>query len=97
MKEKEQLWYLINNLIEGKYTINVFCNEFTRIYDLEVDYNKLSDDENLLFSELSSMTSRFSDNKEDLKIPNMYYSENDILKKVKEIKEILKRNNINNI
>ena len=97
MKEKEQLWYLINNLIEGKYTINVFCNEFTRIYDLEVDYNKLSDDENLLFSELSSMTSRFSDNKEDLKIPNMYYSENDILKKEKEIKEILKRNNINNI
>ncbi|WP_028235175.1 hypothetical protein [Pseudobutyrivibrio sp. MD2005] len=93
MTEKEQLWYLIDKLLDDKYQIKDFCNEFTRIYDLEVDYDELSTLENKLFNELSSMTSRFSENEEDLKIPNMYYNEKDIISKAKEIVSIIKANN----
>ncbi|TRW21914.1 hypothetical protein FL857_11970 [Criibacterium bergeronii] len=83
MTERESLWYLINGLLNGSYSINVFCNEFTRIYDLEVDYDELSPEENYEFGKLSEMTARFSDDEEELKIPNMYYSENEIRNKVK--------------
>lgn len=90
MTEKEQLWYLIDKLIEKEYQVNTFCDEFTRIYDLEIDYDELSPQENQLFSELSSMTGRFSDNEEELKIPNMYFGADDIIDKVKEIACLLR-------
>jgi len=83
MKEREQLWYLINGLLDGTYNINVFCDEFTRIYDLELDYDTLVGFEIQEMNELSTMTARFSDSKEDLKIPNVYFSEEEIREKVK--------------
>ena len=39
MTEKEQLWYLISGVLNGVYDIKTFCSEFTRIYDLEIDYD----------------------------------------------------------
>ena len=89
MTEKESLWYLINELIKGSYIVKTFCSEFTRIYDLEIDYDDLSEEENRLFSELCEMAGRFSDDDDELKIPNMYFSEKEIIDKVKQIKEIL--------
>ena len=89
MTEKESLWYLINELIKGSYIVKTFCSEFTRIYDLEIDYDDLSEEENRLFSELCEMAGRFSDDVDELKIPNMYFSEKEIIDKVKQIKEIL--------
>ena len=85
MTEKEQLWYLIRGLMEGTYEIETFCSEFTRIYNLETDYEKLSRDENTRFKELRNMTARFSDDEEELKIPNVYFSEEKIRSKVAEI------------
>ena len=90
MTEKESLRYLINGLINGSYAIKIFCSEFTRIYDLEVDYDELSSDENYEFGKLCEMTGRFSDDEEELKIPNMYCSENEIRNKVKYIVNKLK-------
>lgn len=87
MTEKEELWYLINGLLEGTYTVKTFCSEFTRIYDLEMDYDILSEEENKEFGDLCEMAGRFSDDIEELKIPNMYFSKNDIIKKAKEIKK----------
>ena len=89
MTEKEQLWYLINGLLNNTYDTKVFCMEFTRIYNLEVDYEELSEQENMEFIDLSEMAGRFSDNEDELKIPNMYYSEDDILSKVKHVKSVL--------
>lgn len=89
MTEKESLWYLINELIKGSYIVKTFCSEFTRIYDLEIDYDDLSEEENRLFSELCEMAGRFSDDVDELKIPNMYFSEKEIIDKIKQIKEIL--------
>ena len=45
MTEKEQLWYLIDGLLQNEYDIVTFCDEFTRIYDLELDYDVLNSKE----------------------------------------------------
>lgn len=55
------------------------------IYDTEVDYSTLSNLENELFNELSIITARFSPYEDDLKIPNVYYSEQDVKSKVEEV------------
>lgn len=87
MSPKEQLWYLIDGLLDGNYDINNFCDEFTRIFDLEVEYDTLNSFENKEFLDLSEMTARFSDNEEDLKLPNVYFDEQQVRKKVEEIKK----------
>lgn len=92
MSEKEQLWYLINGVLDSSYDIKTFCLEFTRIYDLEVDYDQLSDQENSEFGDLCEMTGRFSDDEEELKIPQMYYSGDQILDKVRNLKQKLQNN-----
>lgn len=89
MTKKGQLWYLINGLLENTYTIEAFCDEFTRIYDLEIDYDGLTDEENKEFGDLCEMSGRFSDDLEELKIPNMYCSENEIISKAKTVKKKL--------
>ena len=40
MTGRESLWYLINGLVNNEYDIKTFCSEFTRIFNLELDYNK---------------------------------------------------------
>ncbi len=89
MTEKEQLWYLINGLLNGSYDIKTFCSEFIRIYDLEIDYELLSEQENIEFGDLCEMAGRFTDDQEELKIPNMYYSKKNILDKAKDVKQKL--------
>lgn len=74
MEEKQQLYYLLKGLINHNYDIQTFCEEFLRIYDLELDYDTLSKVEEKLLGEICIMSGRFSDNAEELKIPNMYYS-----------------------
>lgn len=75
-------------MLENSYEIKVFCGEFTRIYNLETDYDKLTDEENIEFGELCEMAERFSDDLDELKIPHMYVSENEIVKKAKKINYI---------
>ena len=45
MTGREKLMYLINGLLEGEYDISVFCDEFSRIFDLEMDYKELTEEE----------------------------------------------------
>ena len=46
-----------------------------KIFDLEIDYDELSEKEYTVFRNLSDMSGRFSDSEEDLKLPNVYYNE----------------------
>ena len=39
MTSKQQLMYLMCGLLSGKYSARAFCEEFTRIYDFEIDIN----------------------------------------------------------
>ncbi len=68
-----------------KEEIKAFCSEFTRIYNLETDYDKLTNEENIGFRDLCEMAERFSDDLDELKIPHMYFSENEIVEKAKKI------------
>ena len=94
MTEKEQLWYLINGVLNDTYDIKTFCSELTRKYELEVDYEQLSEQENSEFGDLCEMAGRFSDDDDELKIPNMYYSKENILEKARYVKQKLE-NDIN--
>lgn len=85
MNDKEQLYYLIKEFRKGSYNTEDFCDEFTKVYDLETNYRNLTLEENKYFNELSNMTARFSQDEEDLKVPNLYYNEGEIIKKVIEV------------
>lgn len=85
MTSKEKLYYLLLEYQKNKYDTSTFCDQFTIIFDVEIDYDTLSAVENELFNELSTITARFSSNEDDLKIPNMYYSEHEVKLKVNEI------------
>jgi len=88
MTVKEQLWYLINGVVDGSYEVRIFCDEFERIYNFETDKAQLTEQEKSEFEELSRMAARFSEFEEDLKIPNMYFSKEEILAKAKEVQNI---------
>ena len=79
MKEREQLWKLIDGLINNQIDIITFCRNFTKIYDLEIDYDELSQKEEAAFDELCTIAARFSEFEDDLiQYPNVYYSESDV-------------------
>jgi len=82
---REQLWYLIQGVLDGSYEIKTFCDEFYRIYNFETDKAELTEQEKSEFEEMFEMVARFSDFEEDLKIPNMYFSAEEILTKVRNI------------
>ncbi len=88
MTAKEQLWYLINSVLDGAYEVKTFCDEFYRVYNFEADKTQLTEQEKREFEELFCMAARFSEFEEDLKIPNMYYSGEEILAKVKEVQAL---------
>lgn len=88
MTAREQLWYLINGVVDGSYEVKIFCDEFYRIYNFETDKTQLTVQEKSEFEELFEMAARFSEFEEDLKIPNMYFSGEEILAKVKEVQSL---------
>jgi len=53
MTVKEQLWYLIDGLLDGSYRIDTFCSEFCRIYTFELDFSVLTPLEDEAFERLS--------------------------------------------
>ena len=88
MTAREQLWYLIHGVLDGSYEIKTFCDEFYRIYNFETDKAELTEQEKSEFEEMFEMVARFSDFEEDLKIPNMYFSKEEILAKAKEVQSL---------
>ena len=72
MSERDRLWDLINCLINGTYSPKNFCEEFTRIYEEEVDYSYLSYEEKQNFGEMNEMAARYSDDEGKLKFINKY-------------------------
>lgn len=71
--------------MNGTYAIDQFTDEFTRVFDLETDYDKLSVYEKEEFYSLSEMTARFSNDPNDLKLNNVYLNEGQIRERVKKI------------
>lgn len=92
MTDREKIKYLINGVLNNSYDVETFCDEFTRIYDLEINYKELTDIERKELHDLCEMASRYSGNEYELSIPNMYYSGAEILKKVRSVKSKLYNN-----
>jgi hypothetical protein len=85
VKPKEELVYLLKHYCIGGYSTDIFVDEFYLIYNFYLDDSCLSQREADLFLELSETIDRFSPFEEELKIPNLYFSEKEVMKKSIEI------------
>lgn len=78
--------------LQDKIDESTFCNDFIPSYDQELDYETLSAEEHQAFSELGKIASRFSEIEEDImKYPGVYYTKEQLDKKIKETKEKLNK------
>lgn len=66
--DKRRLYWLIEQYILGQIDEPLFCDEYYYSYDLQISKDTLSDIERRVFSELSTVSSRFSQYKEDHKL-----------------------------
>lgn len=83
---KNQLYCLIEQYLLGKIEAKVFCNEYYILYNLDYEYNDLSDEEEVIFDELNIIARRYTDETEDLiNYPDVYYNENSLKQKILEI------------
>jgi hypothetical protein len=89
-KDKRRLSWLIDMYLEGKITARTFCDEYYYSYDLEIDNKDLNELEQQAFSELSKISSRFSEFPEDhAALPRGFYTEEQLKKKIEETKKRL--------
>ena len=73
MSGKDKLLYLIEHYKNGDYTINDFCNLYTRTFNLEVDDKEFTDDEWEHFEQFMRVASRYSPYDEDfVNCPNAF-------------------------
>jgi len=75
----------------GKIDGRTFCDEYYYSYNLEIDYETFSGVELKAFTELSSVSSRFSEFREDIEQhPGVYFTEKGLRLKIQETQEKLK-------
>ena len=92
--DKRRLYWLIDEYLLGKINESNFCDEFYFSYDLEVNSETLNEVEQQAFSELSKVSSRFSQYEEDHKLDARAFSTVEELKqKIAETKERLRKQN----
>jgi hypothetical protein len=86
------IYHLIDAYLSGDIDESKFCSEFHRSYDLELDYDTLSEGEYKAFSELGKVAGRFSEFEDDhKKYPGVYYTRRDLHQKILQTKENLNR------
>jgi len=90
MTEKQKLYWLIDEYMSGNINESTFCDEFYYCYDLQLDRDTLTDIEKKAFSDLSLISSRFSQYEEDHMLDALAFSTTEELKKkIISTKEIL--------
>lgn len=93
--DKRRLYQLMDMFLTNFITASVFCDEFYYSYDLEVSNDDLSEIEQQVFSDLSKVSSRFSQFNEDhVKYPKGFFTEDELRQKIIETKEKLKNQNL---
>ncbi len=89
--DKRRLYQLMEMYLSGKIDAQTFCDEYYYCYDLEFDYETLTEFEAKCFSELSTVAGRFTNIEEDLKkYPGAYFTEDELKQKIIETKDELK-------
>jgi hypothetical protein len=88
--DKKRLYQLMDLFLKEQIPASVFCDEFYYSYDLEIDNDALTQEELEAFSDLSKVSSRFSQFKEDHeKYPKGFFTEDELRQKIIETKEKL--------
>nr|WP_199156978.1 hypothetical protein [Pedobacter sp. ASV2] len=88
--DKRRLYWIIEQYLSGKIDEPVFCDEFYYSYDLEISNDTLSEIEQQVFSDLSKVSSRFSQYEEDHKLDAKAFSTvTELRQKIIETKEKL--------
>ena len=88
----KKLYNLIAMYLEGQINIGIFCDDFVSLYDIELNHDILTDEENKAFNELSKIAGKFSEFEKDHKeYPGIFYTEEDVKYKVIEIKNKLQK------
>lgn len=86
---RTRLYILMERLREGATTVEEFCSQFEKTYNLDLDKAQLSDTESIAFSALFDKIVWYSPFPEERqKIPN-YLDEKDILAAVNEAERTL--------
>ncbi len=89
MNNLETIIYLLNGLRKREYDIRAFCSEYIAAYR-NLTSGEISNEQlETQLDELLEIVARFSDYEEDLKLKNVYFSEEDIRKKASEILELV--------
>lgn len=90
--DKNRIYQLIDMYLSGTIDETTFCNEFYVLFDLNINYEKLNNDEYNAFYELSEITSRFSEFEEDIKrYPGVYHSKDEVKQKILDTRKKLKK------
>ncbi len=88
--DKRRIYQLISMYLSGQIDESTFCNQFYSTYDLELDYDTLTEEEYKTFYELSEITARFSEFEDDIrKYPGVYRTKNELKQKIIETKNKL--------
>ncbi len=90
--DKQKIYHLIDMYLSNKISEPTFCNEFYCLYDLGLDFDTLTKDEDQAFYELSNITCRFSQYEEDFKsCPDFFYTKAQVRQNVIETEQKLKK------
>lgn len=92
--DKRRIYELIDMYLSGQIDAWTFCNEYYYCFDLELDRNTLTELESQAFSELATVSGRFTNIEEDLnKYPGTYFTEEQLKAKIMDTKNTLKKQN----
>lgn len=82
---KGKLEYLLRGFLQGELDAQSFSEQFSDVYNLEVDYATLNVLERKEFRALMVVASRFSPFEEDLINYDCYFGEHQLREKAKEV------------
>lgn len=91
LNDKRRLYWLIDQYLLKKLMAWDFCDAYYESYSLETDLDTLTDKETKAFDDLAAVATRFTDIEEDLKdYPGVYYTPQELDRRILETKEALK-------
>ncbi|MBS0584968.1 MAG: hypothetical protein JSR76_01540 [Verrucomicrobia bacterium] len=88
--DKRRIYQLIEMYLSKEIDEIAFCNDFIPFYDVDLDYETLTREEEKAFSALADVASRFSGSEEDMQnYPGIYTDKEEVKQKILQTKEIL--------
>jgi hypothetical protein len=90
LSDKRQLCWLIDQYLFGKINGSDFSNELYKCFDLEINFEMLTQAEYEAFSSLARVASRFTSLEDDLvRYPGVYFTPEQLHQKIIETKRAL--------